>query len=174
MAKDEDKSLLDELASEFGAKKESGFGDYTQEMQRVGYVPDNPYGHATSLLKSEVKDIDKEGFNVMNDPQILLGNVENEKTMRLYQIDLYILTNMCAVAQSDPVFKLPFQTFWQIFKNEIRVTSAMGGTERQYQAFHIPQQSKKKGFSLFGGKSKARKRQAIDYIIPEEEEESMY
>jgi len=169
-----EENLLDEINEAFSKPKgdADGFGDYTQEMQRIGYSPDNPYGHATYLISSPKKNIAKDGLDVMNDPQILLGFIENEKSLRLYQMDIYYLTHMCNMGLIDPMMAHIFAPLWQNFKNEVRVTSAMGGSERQYQAFHIPQPVKSKGFSLFGKRKK--KREPIEYIFPQEDEESMY
>lgn len=168
-----EENLLDELNKEFDKKEETRFGSYTQDMQRIGYTPDNPYGHAWGLVNSPEKKLEIDGFNTLNDPQILLGNIENEKSLRLYQRDLHFLTNMCSIAMNDEMFDMVFKTLWQVFKNEVRITSAMGGTERQYQAFHIPQVSKSRGFSFFGKKRKKPK-EPMDYIFPQDDEETMY
>ena len=168
-----EENLLDELNNQLSKKEVSNFGTYTQDMQRIGYTPDNPYGHAWGLVNSPQKSLEKDGFNVLNDPQIFLGFIENEKSMRLYQKDLYFLTNLCGMAQNDPIFKSVFKVLWQSFKNEVRITSARGGTDRQYQAFHIPQQSKSKGFSFFR-KARKKPKEPMDYIFPQDDEESMY
>jgi len=173
MTEEIEESLLDELNKEFDNKEETRFGSYTQDMQRIGYTPDNPYGHAWGLVNSPEKKFEVDGFNTLNDPQILLGDIENEKSLRLYQRDLHYLTNMCSIAMNDPMFKTVFETLWQIFKNEVRITSAMGGKERQYQAFHIPQQNTSRGFSFFGKKRKKPK-EPMEYIFPQDDEESMY
>jgi hypothetical protein len=165
-------NLLDEINNAFSKSSQDGFGDYTQEMQRIGYSPDNPYGHAWSLISSPKKNMKTSGLDVLNDPQILLGFIENEKSLRLYQMDIYYLTHMCNMGLHDPMFAHIFAPLWQNFKNEVRVTSAMGGSERQYQAFTNPQPPKSKGFSLFGKRKK--KREPIDLIFPQDDEESMY
>jgi hypothetical protein len=168
-----EENLLEELQRQFGKPGGTSFGMYTQDMQKFGYSPDNAYGHAWSLINTPRKDLKSEGLNIMNDPQIILGDIDNDKSLRFYQLDLFYLTNLCGIALNDPIFEIVFSVLWQSFKNEVRITSSMGGKERQYQAFHIPQASTKKGFSIFG-KKKQRKREPIEYIIPQEEEEGMY
>lgn len=168
-----EESLLDELNKNFGNIQGSAFGSYTQDMQKMGFSPDNPYGHAWGLINSPIKDIEKDNMHVLDDPQILLGDIDNEKSLRLYQMDLDYLTNFCQMAIIDEMWKGVFEVLWQKFKNEVRITSAMGGKERQYQAFHIPQMSTKKGFSFLKRGSK-KKKQAMDYILPSEEDEGMY
>lgn len=168
-----EKNLLEELQKRFGEPGGSSFGSYTQDMQKFGFSPDNAFGHAWGLINSPKKDLKSDGLNVLNDPQIILGNIDNDRSLRFYQLDLFYLTNLCGIAINDPMFEIVFEVLWQSFKNEVRITSSMGGTERQYQAFHIPQASTKKGFSIFG-KKKKQKREPMEYIIPQEEGEDMY
>lgn len=175
MGEDESEvNLLDELNKQFGKHEESGFGEYTQDMQKIGFTPDNPYGHAWTLVNSPARKLETDGFNILNDPQIFLGNIENEKSLRLIQNDLNYLTNICGMALEDPIFKDVFNVLWQIFKTEVRITSAMGGTERQYQAFqpNQPVSSTSRGFSFFGKKRKKPK-DPVEYLLPQDEE-SMY
>lgn len=176
MVEDEgkEKSLLDELNEQFGKREESGFGEYTQDMQKIGYTPDNPYGHASWLINTPKKKLERDGFDTLNDPQIYLGNIANEKSLFLIQKDLTYLTNMCGMAMADPMFSTIFKVLWQVFKTEVRITSAMDGTERQYQAFqpNQPLASSAKGFSFFGKKRKKPK-EPIEYVFPQDEE-SMY
>lgn len=169
-------NLLDELNERFTQKtgKKSGFESYAEETQRFGYIPDNQFAHAYMLLTTQQKEFEKHKWEVIDDPQIMLGNIENEKTMRYYQRDLFYLIQMCGIAMYDPIFKEIFIPLWKVFKSEVRITSAMGGTERQYQAFHIPQASGKRGFSLFGKKKKKKKKETMEYLIPEEDEDVMY
>lgn len=168
-------NLLDDLNSQFGkGGGQSGFDTYSQETQKFGYIPENQFAHAYMLLTSQSKSFEKDGMDIVDDPQIMLGNIENEKTMRYYQRDLFYLIQMCGIAIYDETFQEIFKPLWKVFKSEVRITSAMGGTERQYQAFHIPQASHKKGFSLFGKTKKKKKKEPRDYIFPEEDEETMY
>jgi len=172
-------NLLDDLNNRFSGGSSSGgrsgFDSYASETQKYGYIPDNQFAHAYMLLTAEGKKFETHGMDMVDDPQIMLGNIENEKTMRHYQRDLFYLIQMCGIAVYDPIFKEVFLPLWKIFKSEVRITSAMGGTERQYQAFHIPQANTKKGFSLFGKpKKRSKKKDPMEYLIPEQEEEVMY
>jgi hypothetical protein len=164
------KTILDKLVKQFGSDKVSGFGEYTQDMQVRGHVPDNPFAHAHMLINPSHKDTEKDGFDVLSDPQILLGFIEDSKTLRLFQKDLELLAVMCGMAQRSGVFSYVFPILWNATKINIRVTSAMDGTERYLQAFHITgTPSKRKGFGIL--KKGKKKREPIEYIIPEGEEE---
>jgi len=169
----DNKNLLDELNSIFADKntKDSGFSNYTQSEQMQGFMPTNPYDHAYGLLAGQghAKKIEKDGIDVINDPQIMLGTIDDPKTLRRYQLDLYYLTNMAGLAINDPMFKSIFEVLWTNFRNEVRITSAMDGAERQYQAFHIPSPRVKRGFRL--GIKRKKPREPIDYVLPQEEDE---
>jgi hypothetical protein len=158
--------LLDEISEEFD--KETDFDDYTQNTQFYSNNPDNQFSHAWQLINTQRKQMHKDGFDFLFDPQILLGNIDNEKSLRLYQIDLFFLNNMFSCALNDPVMEHVFKPLWSNFKNEVRITSVIGGGERFLQAFHIPAQQQSKGFKLLGKRKK--KKEPVNYVIPEEDD----
>ena len=162
-------TLLDELNSMFANRrkgdKPSGFGQYTQETQKMMFSPDNPYGHQYALISSQTKDVKKHGWRAIDDPQIVLGDIDNEKTLRLYQIDYSLLVSCCNMAQKDPMWESVFDTFWRKFKGELRMTSNMGGKERFFQAFMTPKSSSRPGFSFLRKKSSKKKKTYADYIF---------
>jgi len=171
--KETPKSLLDEINKIFSGNvdEQSGFSSYTQEVQKLSFSPDNPYSHAYGLISSRTKDIDKDGWDTLNDPQLFLGSIDNAKSLRIYQLDIYWLTNLFNIAREDPVFKNIFNTLWANLKTELRLTSVMDGTERKLQAFHVPQPSIKKGFGFLKPKSN-KKKEPLEYIIPQEDDEA--
>jgi len=160
------KTLLEELNERFNVKtdKQSGFGEYTQETQKLSYSPDNPYGHQYALISSQTKDVATQGWKVTDDPQIVLGDIDNEKTLRLYQIDYGLLVNCCGMAQNDEMWIPVFNVLWRKFKGELRMTSNMGGKERFFQAFMQPKSTSRPGFSFLRKKSKKKKTTA-DYVF---------
>jgi hypothetical protein len=58
-----------------------------------------------------------------------------------------------------------------IFLGELRLTGALDGSERVYQAFKTPM-ARSKGFSIL--KKKKKKREPIDYVLPDEDDEGIY
>lgn len=171
---EEDLDIFDELNKSYNSMVDSGFGDYTQDVQRFANVPHDQFSHAHSLINPISKKMAKEGFDVITDPSVLLGNIDNEKSLRMYQIDVFFLTNMLSCALHDEMMQVVFEPLWTVFKSEMRITSTIGGLERAYQAFHLPVYagSKKKGFKILGKRKK--KREPIDYVIPQEEDEGIY
>ena len=147
-------------------KNSKEFSKFTQFTQRFQYIPDNPYGHAWSLI--HVKQGKLDDFEDLLNPHLFLGSVEDPKSLSIYQNDLYWLTSFFTLARKDEKFKYVFEPLWYSFLMEIRVTSTLDGSERIYQAFKTPV-SKPKGFRFFKRRTK-KKKEPIEYLIPEEEE----
>lgn len=161
-------NILEELDKLFLSGKHETFSKYTQEVQNFGHVPINQFDHAWGLIKSQKRNIEKERFNYLNDPMIYLGNVDNEKTLALYQNDIRFLGIMESMALDDPAIYHVFEPLFEIFKIEVRLTGNIGNSERHLQAFHIPVAPQKRGFKILGRRKK--KKEPINYVIPEEEE----
>lgn len=165
-------NLLDELNKTFLSDKHEGFGKYTQDVQSFGHIPDNQFDHSWGLIKSRKRDLEKEEMNFLDDPMLYLGNVENEKTLRLYQNDVVFLGNMCKMAQMDPAMKYVYTVLDKVFKIELRITCNIGNAERHLQAGHVPVVNEAKGSRILG---KKRKKKPIEYVVPEEEDiQNMY
>jgi hypothetical protein len=171
---DGEMNLLDELNKSFlSGKNDGGFGKYTQDVQNFGHIPENPYDHSWGLIKSRKRDLAKEGINYLDDPMIYLGNVENEKSLRFYQLDMTFLAIINKMAQTDPVMEYVYTPLDKIFKMEIRMTCNIGNAERHLQAGHVPVSSESHGSRILG---KKRKRKPVEYVVPSDEEinDNMY
>ena len=168
------KTIFDEVNERYRNISNSGFGNYTQDQQMLAQLPHDQFGHAYSLINNRSRKMEKEGFDIIADPQILLGNIKDEKSMKFYQMDVMLLTNILACALNDPVMKVVFDPLWTNFKQEIRSTCNIDGIERSYQAFHIPfsRTAGKKGFGFLSKKKKQK--EPIDYVIPSEDDEGIY
>ena len=167
---EDDISLLDELNNLFKSKN-TNFSEYTQENQKLYYAPDNPYAHQYSLISSKTGDVETKKWDVIDDPQIVLGDIDNEKTLRLYQTDFRLLVECCGLAQKDPMFNIVFNALWRIFKGELRMTSNMGGKERFFQAMMTPKSQARPGFSLLRKASSKKKKTMADYVFESDDEE---
>lgn len=170
--KEKVKTIFDEVNERYVRSQKTGFSGYTQEQQFMSYLPHDQFGHAYTLINNRARKMEKEGFDIIADPSILLGNIKDEKSLKFYQMDVHLLTNLLACGMTDPVMRFVFDPLWTAFKIEIRSTCNIDGVERSYQAFHVPLVSRKKGFGLFSGKKK--KKEPIDYVIPTEEDEGIY
>jgi len=156
---DKIKTIFEEVNERYNNIKNTGFSNYTQDQQMLSQLPHDQFGHAYTLINNRSRKMEKEGFDIIADPQILLGNIKDEKSLKFYQMDVMLLTNLLACAINDPVMKVVFDPLWTAFKSEIRSTCNIDGIERSYQAFHVPMGSGgKKGFGLFNRKKNRKNR----------------
>lgn len=164
--KDED-GLFEQFIEQF--KSISGFGKYTQDSQRLSGTPRDRYGHAWRIIDVPHKGFEK--LEDMLDPNLWLGNISDAKSLRFYQNDLCNMVVLGKMSLNDPIMQYIFDTEWTKVKLELRVTGIVEGQERAYQAFTFPT-SAPKGFGILGRKKK--KKEPIEYVVPQEEEEGIY
>jgi len=165
------KDILDELNDRMinADTKGAGFSKYTQDTQRYTQLPEDQFAHAWKLV--DIKKGDPKQFDDLLNPHVFLGSVDDPKSLRYYQNDIFWLNNMFRLAKDDEMMDYVFAPLWNSFLAELRVTSCLDGSERIFQAFQIPRSGKRKGFK-FWEKSK-KKKEPIDYIVPDEDA-SMY
>jgi hypothetical protein len=132
-------------------------------------MPDNQFSHAWSLIN--VRQGAVRNFDDLLNPHLFLGAIDDVKSLRFYQNDMFWLTSMFRLAKADPAMMYVFEPLWHSFISEVRLTSTLDGSERIYQSFHTPS-SPTKGFRIF--KPKKRKKEPMEYIIPNEDEQGMY
>ncbi len=125
--KEKVKTIFDEVNERYTNIKSTGFSEYTQDQKTLGNLPHDQFGHAYTLINNRSRKMEKEGFDIIADPQILLGNVKDEKSLKFYQMDVMLLTNLLACALHDPVMKVVFDPLWTAFKQEIRSTCNLDG-----------------------------------------------
>jgi len=167
--KEQKKHILDELFERYGNDDASGFSNYTQQTQKYDKMPDNQFGHAWSLIN--IKQGGVKEFDDLLNPHLFLGAIDDPKTLKFYQNDMYWLTSLFRLAKNDKMMEYVFEPLWHSFLTEVRLTGTLDGSERIYQAFKIPM-SRKSGFKLFSKNKK--KKEPMDYIIPQDDEEGMY
>jgi len=161
------KSIFDEV--EELLKKDENFKQYTQYIQRHQVIPDNPYTHNYVLLTARQGEIER--FEDLMHPQAMLGAIDDPKSLRLYQNDIYFLSNLFSLAKNSKTLRYVFDALFYSFVFEVRLTSTLDGAERIYQAGAMPV-TKPKGFRFFTRKK--RPKEPLRYVFPEESEESVY
>jgi len=168
MSEEKKKDILSELDDDI-EDKPSDFEHYTQYTQQYQNMPDNQFAHAWSLINSRQGHVNV--FDDLLNPHLFLGSVDDPKSLRFYQNDMFWLTNMFALARNDKSMKYVFEPLWFSFITELRLTSTIDGSERIYQAFSVPR-TPQRGFRLF--RPKKKKKDPIDYVIPSDDEQGMY
>jgi hypothetical protein len=128
--------------------------DYIYENQMYGDVPKYQFGHQFKLLFHKQNE-PKSQMDLLP-PDAVLGLIKDSKTLLLLQNDIGLLNRFFDMGlRSDGVMELfdsLFYSWWQ----QMRMTGALGGTERWLQSFLEPVGVPYESFS-FLEKQKAKK-----------------
>lgn len=96
------------------------------------FLPQDQFQHAAYLI--EPSEMPKE-FSELIDKHMMLGNIDDDIVMRLYQTDLFYLVKLYEMSIRDPALRPVFNTLWVGFLGEIAITRNKKAMERQLQAF---------------------------------------
>lgn len=96
------------------------------------FLPQDQFQHAAYLI--EPSEMPKD-FSELIDRHMMLGNIDDDTVMRLYQNDLFYLTKIYEMSVRDPALRPVFSTLWVAFLGEISLTRNKKALERQLQAF---------------------------------------
>lgn len=160
---------LNKLISE---KKEEqhGFGKYMELGSIYANVPHDPYAHQFQLIHKLGKEVVK--LEDMLDPDILLSNIEDSRTMFLCQRDYYFLSRFLDMGtRSDGIMNV-FQALFYPWVGQMRMTSALRGRERDLQSFLEVPAVASTGFGLSWAekrrlKKEQKRRGLTQYLSPQ-------
>lgn len=128
--------------------------DYIYETRMYGDVPKDQFGHQFKLL-FHAQTTPKSQMDLLP-PDAVLGLIKDSKTLFLLQNDIALLNRFFDMGlRSEGVMELfdsLFYSWWQ----QMRMTGALGGTERWLQSFLEPIGVPYESFS-FLEKQKAKK-----------------
>jgi len=96
------------------------------------FLPQDQFQHAAYLLEPSEMPQD---FSQLVDKHLMLGNIDDDIVMRLYQNDIFYMTKLFEMAQRDPALQPVFNTLWAALLGEISLTRTKKAMERQLQAF---------------------------------------
>ena len=126
-------------------KSKAGISNYLNSADRIKQRPRNEFEHAAYVLEEDEQDLIRE-FNRLVDKQIMLANIKDVKLMNYYQTDIFYLVQMLSESLRDQKFQGVFLTMYYTWKNQLKLTRAMGGGERAAQmavvANYSPEESK--------------------------------
>jgi hypothetical protein len=128
-------------------------GDYMKSLKKSPAYPETPYSHAASLLDVSTKSIIE--FQEILSKDIKLANIggetkDGEILMRLYQLDIVLLTELFQMAKEDSNLWPYFYVKYYSWLGEIGITRAKGGLERHLQASAGGQYIPPQGFQGYG------------------------
>lgn len=167
------KKRLSEVKSPLGEMR----GDYIRQQKLYGDTPHDEFAqrhrllfHPTAIPKNQTE---------LLPPDALLGSIKDSKTLLLYQNDLSILHRFYDMGlRSDGVMDL-FDSLYYPWYQNMRLTAALGGTERWLQAGLEPLSTPYESFS-FWQKRQAKKEEKRrgggirGFLRPKQEESSPY
>jgi hypothetical protein len=149
------------------SKKTDGFSRYVERSSFYANIPDNPYSQQYQLINKPPMQIDHP--DQLIDGTIQLSNIKDSKTMILYQRDCRLLNRFYDLATRSEGVRSLFNTVYYGWRGELKMTSALEGKERNLQSFLEPEPMTT-GFSfLKKRKEKKKKRQLMDYMVPEQQ-----
>jgi len=155
---------ISDLESKQG--KEKGFGDYVAQTQFYANMPTDPYAHQYQLLHRPHKEVTN--FGDLLDADIILSNIQGNRTMLLYQRDFHFITRLYDMAlRSNGIMRL-FKPLYYSWKGQLRMTSALKGKERSLQSFLEPE-FVDPGFSFPIPPKKKKKKNVQDFLTPQED-----
>ena len=154
-------------------EKRKNFDEYLRELKLYGDVPKDQFSHQYKLLYHPTIEINQESKRSdLFNPDILLGNIKDSRTLYFLQRDFAILHRLYDMGlRSEGVMDL-FNNLYYPWVGQIRLTGALGGDERWLQSFLEPMQQPSESFSYMQKQreKKAQKRggkRFKDYIVPQ-------
>ena len=147
--------------------KDEKFQEYLKELRLYGDLPRDQFGHQYKLLYHPSVEINKntKRRDLFN-PDILLGNIKDSKTLYFFQRDFMILHRFYDMGLRSIGIMDLFNNLFYSWEGSIRMTGALGGNERWLQSFLEPGQPTYESFSFLEKRKmeKERKRRLKDYI----------
>ena len=161
---EEQKKKLAELEKTQG--KEKGFGDYVAQTQFYANMPADPYSHQYQLLHRPHKDV--KNFQDLLDADIILSNINGNRTMLLLQRDFHFITRLFDMAKRSQGIMRLFLPLYYSWKGQLRMTCALKGKERSLQSFLEPEYVEP-GFAYPIPKERKKKKGVQDFLHPQED-----
>jgi hypothetical protein len=148
----------------------TSFDDYLRELKIYSDIPKDQFGHQYKLLYHPSQELSKKSRrSELFNPDILLGNIKDSRSLYFLQRDFAILHRMFDMGlRSEGVMDL-FNNLYYPWVGQIRLTSALGGTERSLQSFLEPIQAQFESFSFWQKrqqKKAGKRRRLTDYLNP--------
>lgn len=147
--------------------KERNFDEYLKELKLYGDLPKDQFAHQYKLLFHPSIDVNEHSkrrdlFN----PDILLGSIKDSKTLYFFQRDFLLLHRFYDMGLRSPGVMDLLNNLFYSWEGTIKLTGALGGTERWLQSFLEPGQPSFESFSFLEKRKmeKERKKRLKDYV----------
>jgi hypothetical protein len=152
--------------------EERDLEDYLLSMKLYSDLPKDQYGHQYKLLWHPTTQITKTSKRSdLFNPDVLLGNIGDSKTLYFLQRDFAILHRIYDMGlRSEGIMDL-FNNLYYPWVGQIRLTAALGGAERSHQSFLEPMSSPFESFTYWQKRAMKKKqkgrRGVMKYLQPQ-------
>lgn len=119
--------------------EEKSMDDYLREMKLFGDLPKDQFSHQYKLwAHPSIKVTRESSRGDLFNPDLILGNIEDSKTLYFLQRDYNILQRLFDMGlRSDGVWDL-FENLYYPWLGGVNLTRALKGKERDHQSFIEP------------------------------------
>jgi hypothetical protein len=137
-------------------KKEQKFSEYVRESRFYANIPHDQFAHQTQIVRHPGRDPEKR--SELLDPDVILSNIQDSRTLFLLQRDFLILHRFYDMGMRSDGIKIVWESRYHPWVGQVRMTSAYKGGERRMQSFLEPSTMPSEGFTYLE-KRKAKKEQ---------------
>lgn len=110
--------------------------DYIHEARMYGDTPKDQFGHQFKLL-FHLQNPPKTQMDLLP-PDALLGHIKDSKTLSFFQAEIVLLNRFFDMGNRSEGIKELFDSLFYSWWQSLRMTGALGGTERWLQSFLEP------------------------------------
>jgi hypothetical protein len=164
---DDLKNQLDQVKQESEGK---GFGDYVAKTQFYANIPKDPFSHQYQLIHRPSRG-EPQGFDDLLDPNILLSNIQDSKSMLICQREYYLLSRFFDMGTRSEGVMGVFRTLYFPWVGQMRMTCGLKSHERDLQSFLEPEVES--SMSWFGKRKENKKKRSMrDMMMGQMEDNS--
>lgn len=137
---------------------------FIRDTRIYGDMPIDEWSHQYKILYHPQQEPTRRAE--LFDPDILLGNIKDSKSLFFFQRDYALLHRFYDMGLRSKGVNLFFDSIYYSWKGQIGLTRALGGTERKLQSFFEPMQMASESFSYWQKREqkKQSKKGLRDYI----------
>jgi hypothetical protein len=137
---------------------------FVRDTRIYGDMPIDEWSHQYKILYHPQQEPTRRAE--LFDPDILLGNIKDSKSLFFFQRDYALLHRFYDMGLRSPGVGMFFDSIYYSWKGQLGLTRALGGTERKLQSFFEPMQLPAEGFSYWQKREakKQAKKGLRDYI----------
>lgn len=135
-------------------EKAKRIDNYIRQSRIYGDIPKDQFSHQHKILFHQT--LEPRSRADLFQADMILGHIKDARTMIMFQKDFRILHRFFDMGMRSPAVAIFFNNLYYAWLGQLRMTSALGGTERWLQSFLEPTGMPYESFT-FWEKQKAKK-----------------